>query len=78
MDFAEEIKSLADRAQKVKGTLTTEEATKTALILPFIMALGYDVFNPLEVMPEFIADVAGRRGEKVDYAIMQDGKPLLY
>ncbi|GHU99753.1 hypothetical protein AGMMS50248_08320 [Deltaproteobacteria bacterium] len=43
--------------------------------MPFIMALGYDVFNPLEVMPEFIADVAGRRGEKVDYAIMQDGKP---
>lgn len=77
MDFSEEIKSLADRAQKVKGTLNTEEATKTALILPFIRALGYDVFNPLEVVPEFVADVAGRKGEKVDYAIMQDGKPII-
>jgi len=77
MDFSESIKSLADRAQKIKGSLATEEATKTALILPFIQALGYDVFNPLEVVPEFIADVAGRKGEKIDYAIMHEGKPII-
>ncbi len=77
MDFSDSIKALADRAQKIKGSLTTEEATKTALVMPFIQALGYDVFNPLEVVPEFVADVAGRKGEKVDYAIMHDGKPII-
>ena len=77
MDFIEIIKALAEKAQKIKLGLNTEEATKTALVMPFIQALGYDVFNPLEVVPEFIADIAGRKGEKVDYAIMQDGKPIM-
>lgn len=77
MDFIEEIKAIAEKAQKIKGELSTEEATKTALIMPFIKALGYDVFDHREVVPEFIADIAGRKGEKVDYAIMQDGKPIM-
>lgn len=45
--------------------------------MPFIQALGYDVFNPLEVMPELVADVGVKKGEKVDYAILQDGKPII-
>ncbi|GFH63199.1 MAG: uncharacterized protein containing restriction endonuclease-domain [Candidatus Desulfovibrio kirbyi] len=77
MSFSEAIKDLADRAQKVRSNLNTEEATKTALILPFIRVLGYDVFNPLEVVPEFVADIADRKGEKIDYAIMQDGAPIM-
>ena len=77
MDFSERIAALADRAKKIKASLTTEEATKTALVLPFLQALGYDIFNPLEVVPEYIADVAGRKGEKVDYAVMKEGKPIL-
>ena len=76
-DFSELIKALADKAQKTKANVATEEATKTALVMPFIRALGYDVFNPLEVVPEFIADIAGKKGERVDYAIMQDGKPIM-
>jgi hypothetical protein len=71
------INILAERAKKVRNSLATEEATKNALIMPFIQVLGYDVFNPLEVVPEFIADVAGKKGEKVDYAIMQDDKPIM-
>jgi hypothetical protein len=71
------INILAERAKKVRSSLATEEATKNALIMPFIQVLGYDVFNPLEVVPEFIADVAGKKGEKVDYAIMQDDKPIM-
>lgn len=71
------INILAERAKKVRSSLATEEATKNALIMPFIQVLGYDVFNPLEVVPEFIADIAGKKGEKVDYAIMQDGKPIM-
>lgn len=77
MEFEDSIKSLADRVQKLKANLLTEEATKTACVLPFIRLLGYDVFNPLEVEPEFIADIAGRKGEKVDYAIKSDGKPII-
>ncbi|MCL2789522.1 MAG: restriction endonuclease [Desulfobulbus sp.] len=77
MDFSEAIAVLADRVQKVRNNLNTEEATKTALVMPFIQTLGYDVFNPLEVVPEFIADIAGKKGEKVDYAIIQDDKPIM-
>lgn len=69
--------SLAEKAEQVTGQLETEEATKTALILPFIQTLGYDVFNPSEVVPEFTADVGIKRGEKVDYAICQDGQPII-
>jgi hypothetical protein len=77
MDFSDRIAALASRAHSVKASLATEEATKTALVMPFIQALGYDVFNPLEVVPEFTADVAGRKGERIDYAIVQDGKPII-
>ena len=56
---------------------TNEEATKTALILPFFSALGYNIFNPMEVVPEYTADVGIKKGEKVDYAICIDNKPQL-
>jgi hypothetical protein len=45
--------------------------------MPFIQALGYDVFNPLEVMPEYTCDIGTKKGEKVDYAIMKEGKPII-
>lgn len=69
MNFDAKVKSLADKAAKVRGMLETEEATKNALVMPFIAALGYDVFDPTEVVPEFIADVGIKKGEKVDYVI---------
>lgn len=69
MTYIERIKTLAERAPTMLDHLQTEEATKNALVMPFIAALGYDVFNPLEVVPEFTADLATKKGEKVDYAI---------
>nr|WP_280904782.1 type I restriction endonuclease [Methanobacterium petrolearium] len=57
--------------------IETEEATKTALILPFLQALGYNIFDPTEVIPEFISDVGAKQREKVDYALMVDGKPMI-
>lgn len=69
MSFEEKLRVLADRIPAALEHLQTEEATKNALIMPFIAALGYDVFNPLEVVPEFTADVGTKKGEKVDYAI---------
>ena len=75
--FTEQIKLLSERTAKLRDTLNTEEATKTALVMPFFQLLGYDVFNPLEFSPEFIADVGIKKGEKVDYAIMENGNPVV-
>jgi hypothetical protein len=69
MSFEDKLKSLAVKAHSTRGMLDTEEATKNALVMPFIAALGYDVFDPAEVVPEYIADVGIKKGEKVDYAI---------
>jgi len=77
MDFKDQIKQLASRVEKMLPQINTEEATKTSLIMPFIQILGYDVFNPFEVNPEFIADIGIKKGEKVDYAIMKDGQPMI-
>lgn len=77
MDFKDQIRQLGERVTKLKAQVTTEEATKNAFIMPFIKELGYDVFNPLEVVPEFVADVGIKVGEKIDYAIMKDGAPVI-
>lgn len=77
MDFKDTIKQLADRIEKLKENILTEEATKNAFIMPFINALGYDVFNPLEVIPEMNCDVGSKKGEKIDYAIIKDGEPII-
>jgi hypothetical protein len=74
MDLAARLSELQKRVEQHKEVLLTEEAAKTALVMPFIQALGYDVFNPSEVVPEFTADVGTKKGEKVDYAIIADGK----
>lgn len=70
----EAIQVLSRRVREHTETISTEEAAKTSIILPFLQALGYDVFNPGEVVPEFTADAVGKKGEKVDYAIRIDGE----
>lgn len=77
IDFKDQIKQLGDRVLKLKDAIQTEEATKNAFIMPFINALGYDVFNPLEVVPEYITDIGTKKGEKIDYAIMKDNTPVI-
>jgi len=77
MDFKDQIKQLSERVLKLKEQILTEEATKNALIMPFIQALGYDVFNPTELVPEYTADIGTKKGEKVDYAILKDGNPII-
>lgn len=74
MDLATKLVELENRTSQHRELLLTEEAAKTALVMPFLQALGYDVFNPSEVIPEFTADVGIKRGEKVDYALCIDGK----
>ncbi len=68
------VQTLADRIKSHAGTIQTEEAAKTSVILPFLQALGFDIFDPSEVIPEFTADAVGKKGEKVDYAIKINGK----
>lgn len=77
MDFKDHIKLLGDRVTKLRDQIHTEEATKNAFIMPFIQALGYDVFNPLEVVPEYITDIGIKKGEKIDYLILKDNLPSL-
>ncbi|MEA4980735.1 MAG: type I restriction endonuclease [Petrimonas sp.] len=77
MDFKDAIKLLSERVAKLKDNLQTEESVKNALIMPFIQTLGYDVFNPFEVFPEFTCDIGTKKGEKIDYAIMKDGNPIM-
>lgn len=77
MDFSDQLVSFIKRIESLQGSIQTEEATKTAVIMPFFSLLGYDVFNPQEFAPEYTADVGIKRGEKVDYAILQDGEPVI-
>lgn len=76
MPFEEKIRLLSETIPSIKQNILNEEATKNSLVLPFINALGYNIFNPVEVMPEFTADVGSKKGEKVDYAICLDNKPI--
>lgn len=74
MGIAERVQELSAKIRSQKARIETEEATKNAFVMPFISSvLGYDVFNPSEVVPEFTADVGTKKGEKIDYALVQAG-----
>ena len=65
MDFIDKLKQFSKRVDSLKDTVTTEEATKTSIIMPFFSLLGYDVFNPQEFLPEFTADVGIKKVKKL-------------
>ncbi|AKL14555.1 TPA: restriction endonuclease [Kluyvera intermedia] len=74
MEFIEKLNALSAKIKQQISAIETEEATKNAFVMPFIHnILGYDVFDPLEVIPEFVCDVGTKKGEKIDYAILRDG-----
>lgn len=77
MDFIDHLRVLSSRVANTKDLVQTEEATKNAMVMPFIQILGYNVFDPLEVTPELVADVGTKKGEKIDYAILRDGEPII-
>jgi len=75
MELFEKLASLAAKVRLQAAAIQTEEATKNAFVMPFISTvLGYDVFDPTEVTPEFVCDVGTKKGEKIDYAVMKDGE----
>ena len=69
MEMETKLAEIAKVIREHREVLLTEQAAKTALVMPFLQALGYNVFNPSEVVPEFTCDVGMKKGEKVDYAI---------
>lgn len=74
MEISAKLNELSAKIKQQKAAIKTEEGTKTAFVLPFISkVLGYDIFDPAEVIPEFICDVGTKKGEKIDYAVMKDG-----
>lgn len=77
MAFADELRDFSSRLELLRENIATEEATKTSMVMPFFQLLGYDIFNPLEFVPEFIADTGTKKGEKVDYAILKNGDPVM-
>ena len=77
MELHSQLKGLSEKVDQLKDKIDTEESTKHAFTLPFINILGFDTFNPTEVVPEFTADLGLKKGEKVDYAIFQNGNPIL-
>jgi hypothetical protein len=68
------LRVLSERVKSHSSSMATEEAVKTAVVLPLFQALGYDVFDPFEMIPEFTADAVGKKGERVDYAIKLNGE----
>jgi hypothetical protein len=80
--FHEQLQRLSEQARKRQPHIRGEESTKQSLVVPFLSVLGYDVHDPTEFVPEFVADFTKRRAsgpaEKVDYAIHRDGVPVLF
>lgn len=64
-----ELEDVVTRVWQYKDILDNEAQTRSALIEPFLIALGYDIHDPFEVIPEHNCDVGTKKGEKVDYAL---------
>ncbi len=78
IDLVDRMSEISKRMRSRLDKISTEEATKNALVMPFINhVLGYNVFDPSEVVPEYTADVGTKKGEKVDYALIQDDEPVM-
>jgi len=77
MELKLKLEQLHQRVNGLKEQIQTEEATKNAFVMPFIQILGYDIFNPTEVIPEHICDIGTKKGEKVDYVIRKNNEPIL-
>ena len=72
------LREIGNDAERQRANLrNNEQATKNVLIEPFMTALGYSARNTNEVFPEYPADVGTKQLEKVDYAILRDGKPII-
>lgn len=77
MDLFDKIRELSDRIPHMLDNLETEEATKLSLVVPFIQALGYNVSDPRDVIPEYPTGKGIKKAKKVDFTLLFDGKPAI-
>ena len=78
MSFEDDIKKFTKTIPDKLEHIDSEETSKIALITPFLRLMGYDTTNPAEVKAEYTADVGTKQGEKVDFAILENGEPLIF
>lgn len=82
MGLFEDLRNLSEQVKKRKDYIQGEEATKHSLVLPFLQVLGFDVYDPREVKPEYVADFAtklsGKQLRKVDYALYVRGELSIF
>ena len=77
--FQERLHAHSEHIQRMSTLCTTEETTKQALILPLLDILGFSAYDPRKVKAEYQADFKGvKSGERVDYALFCDGKPVMF
>jgi len=79
MTFFDQMKQVATRVKEHRSDAQNEAQTISYLVYPFLKdVLGYDYASPKEVVREFGADIAGKKGEKVDIALLgEDGTPII-
>ena len=84
MNFTAEVSKLTAHFSRVTDHLETvyqgeraERAAIDVLVKPFLKMMGYSVFDVTEVAPEYPVKPDGSQKNKVDFAIMQDGKPVI-
>lgn len=77
MSFIENLRGFIAKREPALSQIKSEDQAKLALVFPFLRHLGYDTTDPSEVIPEYTADVATKKGEKVDIAIMVDSEPAI-
>lgn len=78
MTFEDELKEFIKTIPEKLEHIDSEETSKIALITPFLRLMGYDTTNPAEVKAEYTADVGTKQGEKVDFAVLEDGHPIIF
>ena len=76
-EFRSKVRAFAERVVSIAPRCTNEESTKLFLVLPFLNFLGYDDRNPDEVCPEHNADFSEKYKNRVDFAILKNGKPVI-
>lgn len=82
MGLLEDLRQLSEQVRKRATLVKGEEGAKQSLVLPFFQVLGYDIYDPSEVQPEYTADFAKRKAngqmEKIDYALHVGGQVAIF
>lgn len=76
-EFHARLVKFAESVKAILPHVTSEAATRQYLVLPFLQILGYNPMDPNEIQPEVEASFSDKFKNKVDYAILKDGRPVI-